>query len=69
MNPFLLDESADDAIRVALRSADAKGQMSVVAAVTGIAGGVGELRKIMNSTGELSIMDRGMLGIHLSVKP
>lgn len=65
MNPFLLDASTDDKIRAALRSADRKGQMSVVAAVTGIAGGVTELRKIMNSTGELPIMDRGMLGMHL----
>jgi len=38
----------------------------VVEAVTGIAGGVEELRKIMNSTEELSIMDRGMLGLHLN---
>ncbi|AWZ86154.1 hypothetical protein CSC41_4868 [Pseudomonas aeruginosa] len=38
----------------------------MVAAITGIAGGVQELRKIMNSTGELSIMDRGMLALHLS---
>ena len=59
------DQTQDAAIRAALKSADAKGQLQVVAAVTGIAGGVAELRKIMNSTGELHIMDRGMLGIHL----
>jgi DNA-binding phage protein len=63
MNP--LDKSMDDKIRAALRSADRKGQLSTVAAVTGIAGGVTELRKIMGSTGELHIMDRGMLGMHL----
>ena len=55
----------DQRIRTALRNADKKGKLDVVAAVTGIAGGEKELRKIMNSTGELAAMDRGMLGIHL----
>ncbi len=32
-----------------------------------IAGGEDELRKIMNSTGELHVMDRGMLRIHLGL--
>lgn len=57
---------SSEEIREALRNADAKGKLSVVAAVTGIAGGEDELRKIMNGTDELSLMDRGMLGIHLS---
>lgn len=61
----LQDKTLDDKIRAALRSADAQGALSVVAAVTGIAGGVETLRQIMNSTGELPIMDRGMLGMHL----
>jgi hypothetical protein len=60
-----LDKSMDDKIRAALRSADAKGKLTVVAAVTGIAGGEKELRRIMKSTGELPIMDRVMLGMHL----
>ena len=60
------DAKQDERIRAALRNADKKGRLQVVAAVTGIAGGVQELRRIMNSTGELSIMDRGMLGIHLA---
>ena len=59
------DPKMDDAIRAALRDAHQKGRMGVVAAVVGIAGGEGALRDIMNSTGELSIMDRGMLGMHL----
>jgi len=63
MNP--LDKNMDATIRAALRDADAKGKLGVVAAVTGIAGGEDELRKIMNSTGELHIMDRGMLGMHI----
>lgn len=56
----------DTRIRAALKEADRKGKLDIVAAVTGIAGGEAELRKIMNSTGELSTMDRGMLGIHLN---
>ncbi len=55
----------DVKIRAALKDADAKGKLSVVAAVTGIAGGEDELRKIMNSTEELHVMDRGMLGVHI----
>lgn len=62
----ITDSKTDDLIRAALRDADKKGRLSVVAAVSGIAGGEKTLRKIMNSTSELSIMDRGMLGIHLS---
>lgn len=61
----LTDKHQDDRIRQALRNADKKGQLQVVAAVTGIAGGVVELRRIMNSSEELAIMDRGMLAIHL----
>lgn len=57
----------DDRIRNALKDADSKGKLGVVAAVTGIAGGTTELRKIMNSTGELHVMDRGMLGMHLAL--
>ena len=60
-----LDPKMDEVIRAALRNADRRGKLQVVAAVTGIAGCVDELRSIMNSEGELSLMDRGMLGIHL----
>jgi hypothetical protein len=62
---WLNDPKIDDNIRHALRAADQKGKLGVVAAVVGIAGGDDALRKIMNSTGELSIMDRGTLGMHL----
>lgn len=62
----VLDKKNDDKIRTALRDADSKGKLGVVAAVVGIAGGEKTLREIMNSEGELSIMDRGMLSIHLS---
>lgn len=61
----ITDPKSDDIIRAALKSADAKGKLDVIAAVVGIAGGEKELRKIMNSTGELHIMDRGMLGMHI----
>lgn len=62
----LTDPKQDIRIRSALRDADTKGQLPVVAAVTGIAGGEKQLRKIMNGSDELSIMDRGMLSLHLS---
>lgn len=62
----MTNHEQDTRIRAALKSADRKGKLDVVAAVTGIAGGEAELRKIMSSTGELSVMDRGMLGIHLN---
>lgn len=61
----LLDDKKDDRIRAALKRADERGQLGVVAAVTGIAGGERELRKIMNSRDALSVMDRGMLAIQL----
>lgn len=61
----LHDPKTDDVIRSALVEADRKGKLGVVAAVVGIAGGEDELRKIMSSTGELSIMDRGVLALHL----
>ena len=61
----LTDATNDRRIRDALKAADRAGKLGVVAAVVGISGGEEELRKIMNSTGELSIMDRGMLGMHL----
>lgn len=57
----------DQIIRAALKSADAKGKLSVVAAVVGIAGGESTLREIMNGTDPLHIMDRGMLGMHLGL--
>lgn len=63
----LLDPAMDNLIRDALRNADSKGKLGVVAMVTGIAGGTNELRKIMDSEGELSIIDRGMLGMHLGL--
>ncbi len=61
----LNDPETDHRIRAALRAADDKGKLGVVAAVVGIAGGEAELRKIMDSTDELHIMDRGCLLPHL----
>lgn len=63
----LNDPKTDDRIRAALRDADSKGKLGVVAAVSGIAGGTDELRKIMDSKNKLHIMDRGMLGLHLGM--
>ena len=67
MNQFAeaTDPATDDKIRRALREVDECGKLGVLAAVIGIAGGEAELRKIMNSTGELSIMDRGVLLLHI----
>jgi hypothetical protein len=61
-----MSPTASDEIRVALKKADALGQLGVIAAVVGIAGGEKELRKLMNSEGEMHIMDRGMIGVHLA---
>ena len=61
----LNDPQTDDRIRAALKDADNRGKLGVVAAVVGIAGGETELRKIMDSTDELHIMDRGCLLPHL----
>ena len=61
----ITDQRQDSRIRAALRNADKQGKLDVVAAVTGIAGGEAEMRRIMNSRDSLPIMDRGMLAIHL----
>lgn len=59
----LLDPSQDDRIRAALRTAEQKGKLDVVAALVGIAAET--LRKLMNSREPLSLVDRGTLGMHL----
>lgn len=64
----LLDPKIDNKIRMALKEADLIGKLGLVASVLGIAGGKLALREIMNSTGELSIVDRGMLGMHLKLE-
>lgn len=61
----LHDPKTDDVIRSALVEADRKGKMGIIAAVIGIAGGEKALREIMNSTCELSIIDRSVLALHL----
>lgn len=63
MEPMNFDQSTDAKIRSALCDADSKGKLGVVSAVIGSS--ESELRKIMNGADELSIMDRGMLGMHL----
>lgn len=62
----VLDPEMDNVIRAGLLKADREGKLGRIADVTGIAGGVDELRKIMNSTGELPIIDRGMIGMHFA---
>ena len=63
----LRDPKMDDKIRATLRVADKMGKLSVIAAVVGIAGGESAVRQIMNSEGELPIMDRGMFALHLNL--
>lgn len=52
-------------IREALKDADSKGKLSVVAEVVGITGGEDVLRKIMNSTEEINTMDRLILSAYM----
>ena len=61
----IADPNADEKIRAALKDADRRGKLGIVAAVVGIAGGEDELRKIMNSAEPMSIIDRGMIGMHI----
>lgn len=61
----LLDPKMDEIIRNALKQADQNGKLGMVAMIVGIAGGEQYLREIMNSTGELAIIDRGILGMYL----
>lgn len=64
---YITDPSLDDDIRERLRAHDRMDGLATLAWATGIAGGSAELRKIMDSKGELSIIDRGMLGMHLNL--
>jgi hypothetical protein len=59
------DPESSAKIRAALAERDREGVLGEVAAATGIAGGVQKLREIMNSNGEIPVMDRGMIGMHL----
>ena len=52
-----------DLVRDALKDADRKGKLDVVEAVTGIE--VTELKLIMNSTGQINIVERIVLFVHL----
>jgi len=53
----------DDKIRSALKDANRKGKLEIVAAVTGTSDS--ELRRIMNSSEPLTMMERVSLGMHL----
>lgn len=64
---YITDPALDDDIRERLRAHDRLDGLVALAWTTGIAGGSAELRKIMNSEGELGIIDRGMLGMHLNL--
>ena len=57
----------DDAIRAALRNADADDKLDIVALTTGYTGGEEGLRAIMEG-GEISLVDRIILGGPLEVQ-
>lgn len=59
------DKSTDFLIKESLKHMDKQNRLHKAVEMTGITGGEDELREIMNSKGELHIMDRGMLSIHL----
>lgn len=63
----IFDPKLSDKIRTALRYADQKGKLSVVAEVVGIHGGVVKLRRIMNSEGDILIGDRAVLAVHMDI--
>lgn len=55
----------DSMIRACLSAYDHEGRLGHIAVAVGIAGGAPALRTIMDSKEPLSVMDRGMLAIHL----
>ena len=59
------DPKSSDKVRAALKEAESKGRLGNIAAKSGIAGGVPALRKIMDTQGELPVIDRGILGMYL----
>lgn len=61
----ILDPNNDPKIRQKLSQLDQQNRLLEVSQASGIAGGVKELRRLMSSTEPLSIMDRGMLHLHL----
>lgn len=63
----LIDKANDELIRAKLHELDEAKRLGVTADRIGIAGGADTLRSIMNSTGELSLMDRGMLVVLLGI--
>ena len=62
----MTNEEKDQLIRAAIRDAKKKDSLETVAAITALPGGVEELKKILNSTEEISYMSRSILGIHLN---
>ena len=59
------DPSVDTTIRDRLSELDRTDCLRRLAAETGIAGGASALRDLIATPGELSIMDRGMMLLHL----
>lgn len=60
----MTDDSIDQAIKSALASAQRKGQLKVVAAVTGFS--VKDLQRMMRAETALTLFERTALKIHLN---
>lgn len=63
------DPKVDEFIREALRSAESKGRLEAIAAVSSFPGGIADLRKIMRSTEPLSLLDRALLVVYFGRRP
>lgn len=61
---YLNNPNLDEQIKGALIDAKNKNELSFLAEKIGIAGGVGSLEKIIQSNKEISIIDKGMLGLY-----
>ena len=53
----------DPQIKLAIKVLKHNGRLHELAQATGIDGGAEELEKIANTDGDLSVMDRGMIGM------
>ena len=59
------DPHAEEKIRAELRKLSRANKLGVLAALSGIAGGERELRRLMESNEPMSIMDIGMIALAL----
>lgn len=60
------NEKKDLSIRQALKDADSKHKLGIVAAITSVQGGEKRLREIINTDAPLGFFERSVLFMHLS---